>query len=149
MRSLSFLSLLALSVLTAAGARAATPLCSGVRIPIDTSVFSTPFANLALGGNEGYFQIDTGATLSQVDMRRYAVPDGIKIALSPFSLPLAEGGVFTATDLSSFAAPHGTQLGTVGTDFLSLGTIEFHYERSQSFAVLGRQACDQASLRRA
>jgi hypothetical protein len=149
LRSLSLLSLLALPVMTAAAASAATPICSGVRIPIDTSVFSKPFANLALGGNEGDFLIDTGATYSQIDMRRYAVPDGIKIVLSGFSLPLAEGGVFTAADLSSFATPLGAQLGIVGTDFLSLRTIEFHYEWSQSFAALGREACDQASLRRA
>ena len=119
LRSLSLLSLLALPVMTAAAASAATPICSGVRIPIDTSVFSKPFANLALGGNEGDFLIDTGATYSQVDTRRYAVPDGIKIALSGFSLPLAEGGVFTASDLSSFAAPLGAQLGIVGTDFFT------------------------------
>jgi hypothetical protein len=149
LRSLSLLSLLALPVMTAAAASAATPICSGVRIPIDTSVFSKPFANLALGGNEGDFLIDTGATYSQIDMRRYAVPDGIKIVLSGFSLPLAEGGVFTAADLSSFATPLGAQLGIVGTDFLSLRTIEFHYDWSQSFAALGREACDQASLRRA
>jgi len=149
LRSLSLWSLLALSVMTAGAARAATPICSGVRIPIDTSVFTKPFANLALGGNEGDFLIDTGATYSQVDMRRYAVPDGKKIALSGFSLPLAGGGVFNAADLSSFATPLGAQLGTVGTDFLSLRTIEFHYEWSQSFAALGREACDQVSLRRA
>jgi len=149
LRSLSLLLLLALSVMTAGAARAATPICGGVRIPIDTSVFTKPFANLALGGNEGDFLIDTGATYSQVDMRRYAVPDGKKIALSGFSLPLAGGGVFTAADLSSFATPLGAQLGTVGTDFLSLRTIEFHYEWSLSFAALGREACDQASLRRA
>jgi hypothetical protein len=82
-------------------------------------------------------------------MRRYAVPNGRKVALSGFSLPLAEGGIFTASDLSSFAAPLGAQVGIVGTDFLSLRTIEFHYEWSQSFAALGREACDQASLRRA
>jgi hypothetical protein len=142
-------SLLALSVSTAEAARAATPICSGVRIPIDTSVFSKPFANLALGGNKGDFLIDTGSTHSQVDMRRYAMPEGMAIVLSGFSLPLAEGGVFTVADLSSFAAPLGAPLGTIGTDFLSLGTIQFHYERSQSFATVGREACDQATLQRA
>jgi hypothetical protein len=135
--------------MTASAVSAATPVCGGVRIPIDTSVFLKPFASLALGGHEGNFLIDTGATYSQVDTRRYAVPDGIKVALTGFSLPLAEGGVFTATDLSSFAAPLGAQLGIVGTDFLSLRTIEFHYESSPSFAALGREACDQATLRRA
>jgi hypothetical protein len=67
-------SLFAISAMTAATALAATPVCSGEHIPIDTSVFSKPFANLALGGNRGDFLIDTGATQSQIDMRRYAVP---------------------------------------------------------------------------
>ena len=115
-------SLFAISAMTAATALAATPVCNGKHIPIDTSVFTKPFANLALGGNRGDFLIDTGATQSQIDMRRYAVPEGMKIVLSGFSLPLAEGGVFAAADLSSFAAPFGSQLGTIGTDFLSLGT---------------------------
>jgi hypothetical protein len=39
-------------------------------------------------------------------------------------------------------------LGTVGTDFLSLRSIEFHYEQPQPFAMLGR-GCDQAVLRHA
>jgi len=147
-RSLFFgASLLASSVIAAEPVRAATPICDGVRIPIDISIFNKPFANLALGSNSGYFLIDTGATLSQIDMRRFAVPEGLKIVLSGFSLPSAEGGVFTAADLSSFAAPLGPQLGTIGTDFLSLRTIQFHYEQSQSFAALGREACDQARLR--
>ena len=142
-------SLFAISAMTAATALAATPVCNGKHIPIDTSVFTKPFANLALGGNRGDFLIDTGATQSQIDMRRYAVPEGMKIVLSGFSLPLAEGGVFAAADLSSFAAPFGSQLGTIGTDFLSLGTIQFHYEQSQSFITLGREACDHATLQRA
>jgi hypothetical protein len=75
---------------TAAGAE--TSICGGTRVPIDTSVLGTPFANLTLGGNE---------------------------------------------------------LGTVGTDFLSLHSLEFHYEPSQPFAALGSEACDPATLHRA
>jgi hypothetical protein len=41
------------------------------------------------------------------------------------------------------------QLGTVGTDFLRLRSIEFHYKPSQSFAVLATEACDRATFRRA
>jgi len=124
-------------------------MCGGMRIPLDTSVFSKPFANLTLGGHNGNFLLDTGATHSRVDMRRYDLPDGAKISLSGFSLPLVQGGLFTAADLRSFAAPPGGQLGTVGTDFLSLRSIEFHYGQSQPFAALARKACDQARLRRA
>lgn len=141
--------LLASSMATNTAARAGTSICGGTRMPIDTSVSGKPFANLTLGGNNGNFLIDTGATHSQVDMQRYGRPEGSKISLTGFSLPLVQGGMFTAADLRSFAAPHGGELGTVGTDFLSLLSIEFHYEQSQPFAALSRRACDRTTLRRA
>jgi hypothetical protein len=130
-------------------ARAGTSICGGTRIPIDASVFSKPFANLGLGGEIGNFLLDTGATHSQVDMRRYDAPEGAKILLSGFSLPSAQSGVFTAGDLRSFSAPLGGALGTVGTDFLSLRSIEFRYEQLQPFITLARKACDEATLRQA
>jgi hypothetical protein len=143
------LFLLALSVATIAPTMAETSLCGGTRIAIDTSVFSKPFANLTLGDDTGNFLLDTGATHSWVDMRRYGVSEGSKIFLSRFSLPSVQGGVFIATDLRSFSAPPGEQLGIIGTDFLSLRAIEFHYEPSQPFAAVGRKACDAPTLRRA
>jgi len=130
-------------------ARAETSICGGTRMPIDTSVLSEPFANLALGGNKGNFLIDTGATQSQVDRHRYGVPEGSKISLSGFSLPLEQGGIFIAADLRSFAAHRGGELGVVGTDFLSLLSIEFYYEQPQPFAALRRKGCDRTTLRRA
>jgi hypothetical protein len=140
--------LLALSVAATTAAMAETSICGGTRIPIDTSVFNKPFANLTLGGDNGNFLLDTGTTHSRVDMRRYGVPEGSKIFLSGFSLPFVQGGLFTAADLRSFSAPAGGSLGAVGTDFLSLLSIEFHYEQPPPFATLGT-ACDQALLRHA
>jgi hypothetical protein len=148
-RLFAVVSALALSMATTTAARAGTSICDGTRIPIDISVFSKPFANLTLGGDNGTFLLDTGATHSRVDMRRYGVSEGSRILLFGFSLPLVQGGIFTAADLRSVSAPLGGPLGTVGTDFLSLRSIEFHYEQSQPFVALGRKACDQATLRRA
>jgi hypothetical protein len=136
-------------LVTSMSANAEEPMCGDARIPIDTSILSKPFANLTLGGNNGNFLIDTGATQSQVETQRYGLPAGAKIFLSGFSLPLVQGGVFTGADLRSFSAPLGTPLGTIGTDFLSLHSIEFHYAQSQSLAVLGTGACDKTMLRRA
>ena len=51
--------------------------------------------------------------------------------------------------LRSFSAPLGGALGTVGTDFLSLRSVEFHYEQLQPFVTLGKKACDEAMLRHA
>ena len=141
-------ALLALSVATTTPAMAETSICGGTRIPIDTSVLSKPFVNLTLGGDNGNFLLDTGTTRSQVDMRRYGVPEGSKIFLSGFSLPLMQDGLFTASDLRPFSAPVGGSLGTVGTDLLSLGSLEFHYEQPQPFATLGRE-CDQTVLQNA
>jgi hypothetical protein len=135
-------------VATTNAAMAETSICGGTRVSIDTSVLGMPFANLVLGGSNGKFLIDTGATFSRVDMRRYGLSEGSKIFLSGFSLPSVQSGTFIAADLGSFAAPLGGQLGTVGTDFLSLRSIEFRYKPSQSFAALGREACDHATLRR-
>jgi hypothetical protein len=132
---------------TAAGAESS--ICGGTHMPIDTSVLGEPLVNLALGANEGNFVIDTGATQSQVDARRYGVPEGAKIPLSGFSLPLAQGGIFIAADLRSFAAHRDGELGVIGTDFLSLSSIEFHYARPQPYVALGRMACEQAAMRRA
>jgi hypothetical protein len=141
-------ALLVLSMATTTAARAETSICGGTRIPLDTSGFTEPFVNLTLGGDNGNFLLDTGATHSQVDMRRYGASEGSKILLSGFSLPLMQGGLFTAADLRPFSSPVGGSLGTVGTDFLSLLSIEFHYEQVQPFASLGR-TCDQAVLRHA
>jgi hypothetical protein len=139
--------LVALSMATTTATLAGT-ICSGTRVPIDISVFNQPFANLTLGHDNGNFLLDTGATLSLVDMRRYGASGGSKIFLPGFSLPFVQGGVFTATDLRAFAAPLGRQLGTIGTDFLSLRSIEFHYEPLQPFAALGMKTCDAPTLRR-
>jgi hypothetical protein len=141
--------LLVLSVATTTAAtRAETSICGGTRIPIDTSVFSEPFVSLALGGDSGNFLLDTGTTHSRVEMRRYGVSEGSKILLSGFTLPLVQGGLFTATDLRSFSSPVGGSLGTIGTDFLSLLSIQFDYGQPQPFAAMGR-VCDQAVLRHA
>ena len=105
-------ALLVLSVASTTPARAETSICGGIRIPIDTSVFNKPFVKLTLGGNNGNFLLDTGTTHSRVDMRRYGVSEGSTIFLSEFSLPLAQGGLFSAADLRSFSAPLGGSLGT-------------------------------------
>jgi len=140
--------LFALSVATTTAAMAGTSICGGTLLPIDTSVFGKPYVKLTLGGDNGNFLLDTGATHSQVDMRRYRVSEGSKIFLSGFSLPLVQSGLFTAADLRAFSAPIGGSLGTVGTDFLSMRSLEFHYEQPQPFTAVGR-ACDRAVLRHA
>ncbi len=118
-------------------------------MPIDTSFLSEPFANLTLDGKRGNFLIDTGATQSQVNGHAYGVPEGSTISLSGFSLPSVQGGTFIAADLNSFGIDRGGELGVVGTDFLSLLSIEFHYEQPNPFAVLDWKPCEATTLHRA
>jgi hypothetical protein len=69
-RSVVTLLALASCAATTTAAGAETSVCGGTRVPIDTSVLGTPFVNLTLGGDNGSFLIDTGATYSRIDMRR-------------------------------------------------------------------------------
>ena len=150
-RMLTSAAVLAIAYSTAAAtaAPAATSMCGGAHIPLDTSVLSKPFAQLRLGGVTGNFLLDTGATASRVAMDHYGAREGTELILSGFTLPLAQTGTFIAADLRSFAAPPGGQLGTVGTDFLSLRSIEFRYEPPQPFAGLGYKGCGRDALLRA
>jgi hypothetical protein len=140
---------IALSAAAANGAPAATSLCGGAHIAIDTSVLSKPFVQLQLGGVAGNFLLDTGATASRVAMDRYGAREGSELILSGFTLPLSQAGTFIAADLRSFAAPLGGQLGSIGTDFLSLRSIEFRLEQPQPFTVLRNNGCDREVLLRA
>src|SRR5580704_13053595 len=46
--------------------------------------------------------------------------------------PLSQPRLSDSVRLEGWSSPLGAQVGIVGTDFLSLRTIEFHYEWSQS-----------------
>jgi len=125
------------------------PVCSGERIPLDTSIGETPVMTLTLDGHTGGFLLDTGATYSAVDSETFGLPAGGSATLSGFSLPIATGGRFVAEDMGGYRGPAGGQRGRIGTDFLSLGVIEFHYEARPAFAVVGTAVCDPATLRNA
>lgn len=125
------------------------PVCSGERSPLDTSVGNTPMMTLTLDGRSGEFLLDTGATYSAVDSKSFGMPAGASASLSGFSLPIATGGRFVAEDMGGYRAPAGGQRGRIGTDVLSLGVTEFHYETRPAFAVVGTATCDPATLRNA
>jgi hypothetical protein len=125
------------------------PACLGVRVPLDISIGATPVTQLTLAGITGHFLLDSGATYSAVDAQTYHLPIGYRATLSGFSLPTATGGSFVAEDTRSYRAPPGGQKGRIGTDFLSLRAIEFHYETQPPFATVGDTACDPPALRQA
>src|SRR5438128_2697544 len=119
----SALLLLPLSVTTVL---AQQPMaCPGAAVSVDTSVMSSPYVHMRLGNREGYFLVDTGATYSTVDAGTFGLERGAKATLEGSSFPTITGGVFEAVDLSHFEAPGGREAGVIGTDFLSLRTVEF------------------------
>jgi hypothetical protein len=118
-------------------------LCPGETVPLDISAASKPFVRMRLGGHEGNFLIDTGATGSRVDAGLFGVTAGSKITLGGSSLPTLDGGAFDAVDMSPEQpfAPAGGHAGTIGADILSTRTVEFHYESASPYLVLSAQRC--------
>lgn len=101
----------------AAGAPRADADCLDERVPLDLSVGGTPFAALDVGGQRGLFLIDTGATRSAVDARRYRLAPGADAVLDA-RLCGAAPATFRAEEMSEYRAPPGGQAGRIGMDML-------------------------------
>lgn len=114
------------SAALSAGPDAAARSCPDARIPLNTSVGGTPIASLTVGGNSGWFLINSGASLSAVDAHAYGLAAGAAVELSPPFCDLRKS-VFRAEDLGSFAAPAGGQRGRIGTDILAGLAVTFSY----------------------
>ena len=122
--------------------------CPGDVVAVDTSVLASPFVQMQLGTREGYFLLDTGATYSTVDAKIFGREPGSKVTLEGSSFPTITGGTFAAVDLSHFDAPggRGREAGVIGTDFLSLRTMEFRYDTARPYAVVSTAPCPARSL---
>jgi hypothetical protein len=133
--------MLPLSASTASAA-AESSICAGSVMPLET-LSSKPFAQMRLGSRQGYFLIDAGASYSQVDGRLFDVVVGNTVKLEGLSLPTFSGGTFRARDLAGSArfTPGGRLAGIIGTDFLALRAVEFHYETEHPYMALSRQGC--------
>jgi hypothetical protein len=136
----------AISLLSSA-ATAQQVVCDGDRVPLNTSFGGSPLVNMQLGGHEGYFKIDTGATISLIDAETFALAPKAKRRLTGSSLPTIDGGTFLAMDLRGFAAPGGHIAGVIGTDFLSRRIVEFHFDAERPFMILSLRPCSEQSLR--
>jgi hypothetical protein len=95
-------------------------LCPGDVVPLQLSTFHSPFARFRLGGRMGYFQLDTGSTISTVDARMFNRPPGAAVLLDGSSFPTLAGGKFHVLNFALIAPPGipGGQAGQLGTDFL-------------------------------
>jgi hypothetical protein len=127
--------------LAPAGAFAQSAVCPGGSIALDVSIEATPHVHMQLGGRNGNFLIDTGASTSSVDARIFGVTVGSSIRIEGPTFPTVSGGNFAVFDWSHAPAPPGGLAGVIGTDFLSLRIAEFHYDARQPYLAVSQQRC--------
>ena len=141
--------LLALLFAQAAAAKEET-LCSGIIVPLTLSGGHSPYVRTHLGSHEGYFQVDTGSTLSTVDAELFRRPVNSMVLLEDFGFPSFPRGSFTALKFRSVPnLRDGRQIGQVGTDFLQRRAAEFHYEASAPYLAISEQPCSAERLKTA
>jgi len=138
------LIVMALAFLSEAAVAQST-ICAGGRVPLDTSL-GTPFVHMRLGGHEGNFSIDTGASYSVIDSETFGVPPKTKARLAGSSLPTVDSGTFTSLDMRHSPAPAGHLAGIIGTDFLSRRIVEFHNNLTEPYMVISAQRCSPKRL---
>ena len=64
-------------------------LCPGTVIPLTLTATHSPYVRSSVSGQGGYFQVDTGASISTVDARRFRRPVGTLVLLDDFAFPKA------------------------------------------------------------
>ena len=139
------LSVVAVALVAASrvGNRDREALCGGVGYdPHSARPNSPPYIKLTADGVSGHFLLDYGATRSSLSAGVFATSTGALKSVN-VSLPGFDHGVFELKryDLPLQAADR--QLGVIGTDFLSLLTVQI----TESAVFLGEQPCQPATMR--
>lgn len=141
--SISAITILAVAVIVKIGNRDSEALCDGRRYEISAVPNgASPYIRLRADGISGQFLLDYGATRSSLLASALVASDG-SVRNAALSLPSFEGGNF---DLRHYDLPLQTterQLGVIGTDFLSLLSVQF----TGSAVFLGAQPCQPSALR--
>jgi hypothetical protein len=101
-----------------------------------------PYIGLSADGVFGQFLLDYGATESSLSASAFGEPDRM-IRHAELSLPGARDGTFTLRHFDTPLKPAGRQLGVLGTDILSLLTVQI----TGSTVFVGAQPCDSSALR--
>lgn len=115
--------------------------CAGRRFAIETvSGGASPYITLTADDQRGAFLIDYGATISTLSSERFgnSAADG---AISRFDLPTFPTAHFSLSRYWATRAPHGGQLGVIGTDFLSVLTADFTYAPFNRSVIISGEAC--------
>jgi hypothetical protein len=122
--------------------------CAGRRFAIETvSGGAAPYIKLRADEQFGALLLDYGATISTLSSERF----GNRAAggsISRFDLPTFPTARFSLARYWAVRAPHGGQLGVIGTDFLSLLTADFTYRPFNRSVVIGGETCSADVLAR-
>ena len=119
--------------------------CGNERLVVSTSRPGLPpRVTLTADGRTGLFLLDTGATFSTLAASQFG-PGGTYTAQS-FTLPGFPTGSFRLVDYWTTPGPQGRQLGVIGTDFLSLLSVDLDFERLSRDVVFGQTMCDAAAV---
>jgi hypothetical protein len=136
-----FVAISALAVLALVAVRVGNhdheALCEGIRYERHSvQIGSPPIIELAADGVSGPFLLDFGATMSSLSARVFATSTETVKSVK-LSLPSFQQGVFT---LQRYG---GKQLGVIGTDFLSLLSVQI----TESAVFLGEKPCQPTTMR--
>jgi hypothetical protein len=113
--------------------------------PLDGSIGGTPVASLTVGGERGWFLIDTGATVSAVDSMAYGLTAGTHVELdAPFCG--SAHAVFRAEDMTAYRAPEGGQRGRIGVDILGRLAVAFAYGGASPAITVRAERLDPGDL---
>ena len=122
------------------GSRDHEALCGGIRYALDNVRNGlSPHIELTADGVSGPFLLDFGATTSSLSERVFATSTETVKSVS-LSLPSFHQGFF---ELKRYDLPHHRQLGVIGTDFLSLLSVQI----TESAVFLGEQPCQPTTMR--
>jgi hypothetical protein len=139
---ISAITILAVAVIVKTGDHGREALCDGRRYEMTTVPNgASPYIGLSADGISGQFLLDYGATRSSLSASEFT-PSAGSVRNAALSFPSFERGNF---DLSHYDMPLQTaerQLGVVGTDFLSLLSVQF----TGSAVFLGAQPCQSNAL---
>lgn len=137
--ALSFVAAVALVAASRVGYRDREALCGGVGYDLHSArPGSPPYIELTADGVSGPFLLDYGATRSSLSAAAFATSTGAPKSVKLW-LPGFDHGVF---ELKHYEAAD-RQLGVIGTDFLSLLTVQI----TEGAVFLGEQPCQPAIMR--
>jgi hypothetical protein len=101
-----------------------------------------PYIGLSADGVFGQFLLDYGSTASSLSASAFGGSNRL-VRHTDLSLPGVRDGTFTLRRFDTPLKPVGRQLGVIGTDILSLLTVQM----TGNTVFVGTQPCDSSALR--